>query len=200
MKTLFIFVVALLVGQSASATNGGYDVNNVNTGGGALPKIIETLFSLVGEGVVTKNVPYVNALPKGVPPEKMEGWFSRKTSDVSLVVADEQGARHEYKFHFAFNYNGKTANGGRYINNLTIKGEVVDRKYFHDFKVNVLFSEPVNIGTIEEPLMAIQVKVFGNAKDNLTPIVDEDKTLSFVIRADGQAWQGEYARTPGINI
>ncbi len=157
------------VAAAGAIINGGAAAWNIVNGGQASSHLNHT---------------YASALPGWANWSNITGWRGPKkivyemksTNLYGMTVLDVQ-------YEVSFFYGGKDQNGkGQYITNFTAKATRFSIKWGFKYYMDIRISDPMNVGTPENPLAYMQADVNWSFS---SPIKTERGFQTYAVRGDG---------------
>ena len=177
-------------GGQPSFQNGVGDASQVVGLIDQIVNLVDKVFTLIAKNqpVVNINVNYANAVPYGISHwTQLQGWKTPAVKRYQLTYKNPYGAKVvdiTYQLHYTYggNYNGV----GQFLTGVTIEPVKVNTAwgYTVDMTAEVPDSTIVNVGTAENPIAAMQVKLKYSVH---TIVKDIQSEVIFYVQGNGLA-------------
>lgn len=157
------------VAAAGAIINGGATAWNIVNGGQASSHLNHT---------------YASALPGWGNWSNITGWRGPKKVVYEIKTTNLYGMTVlDVQYEVSFFYGGKDQNGkGQYITNFTAKATRFSIKWGFKYYMDIRISDPMNVGTPEDPLAYMQADVNWSFS---SPIKTERGFQTYAVRGDG---------------
>lgn len=157
----------------------------------AIEKIVNIaskLWDIIKDNAPVSNVDtrYATALPQGITsPYQLSGWSKPRVYVYGFYAENLYGVKTiDVEYRVIFNYGASYSGKGKYLTGVSIVPTKVDVAwgYRFDMQSNVPDSTVVNVGSTQNPLAALQLKLTWNIS---TFLKDSKSTSVYYIQGDG---------------
>jgi len=170
----------------------GLDFGQVNQVIGTLDNIVnlmDKVWTIIqkNQPVVNISTNYANAVPYGMSHwSQLQGWSRPATANYSFSMKNGFGmnvVKVSYQVHYT--YNGNYKGKGKFLTGVTVEPLNVETAW--GYNVNLVSEVPdstiANVGTSDDPIAAMQVKLKWNVH---TAVKDITSEAIYYVRGDGQ--------------
>lgn len=152
---------------------------------GAIINTGATAWNVINNGAAVGNLShyYASAMPSALTWNDVVGWKGPKEIVYTVQFENLYGMTVlDLEYVISYYYNGNKDGKGHYIANFTIKPRKFDVKWGFKFNMNLQISNPMNVGTVEDPLAYLQADLFW---DLSSPIKKYKEFHTYAVRGDG---------------
>lgn len=130
----------------------------------------------------------VSFMPKNTDSwAKLSGWADPRVRAYTFSIKNPYGVETvRYDYAISFSHSGNLDGKGKYLSNLTVLNQLVNVVWLWNFDADFAVTDAVNVGTIENPIPAVQADITFKVK---TIVNIREVTQSFWVAGDGRIIQ-----------